>query len=283
MKRVILTADDFGLSEAVNEGIERAHRDGVLTSASLMVAGDAADDAVRRARRLPNLAVGLHLVLVEGRAAARPAAIPDLIDAEGQFIRTQIRAGFSYAFRQKLRRQLAGEVRAQFEAFAATGLRLDHADAHKHMHLHPLVGRLLIGIGRGFGLRAVRIPNEPPAVLAACGHRPGVADRLLAAWSTVLRRQARAAGMVTNDHAFGIAWSGHVTLDRLAALIPVLPAGASEIYFHPAGRRDSLLDRLMPAYEHEAELAALTSPVLADGLRVAGVTTTSYGELVAAG
>ena len=283
MRRVILTADDFGLSEAVNEGIERAHREGALTATSLMVAGAAAKDAVRRARRLPGLAVGLHLVLVEGRAASGQGAVPDLVDGDGQFAHSQVRAAFGYAARPVLRRQLAREVRAQFEAFAATGLGLDHADAHKHMHLHPLVGRLMIGIGREFGLRAVRIPHEPPATLAACGHRAGLGDPLLAAWSAVLRRQAHAAGMVTNDHAFGVAWSGHMTAARLATLIPRLPPGLSEIYFHPAARRDPLLERLMPTYEHEAELQALTGAGLRDGLASAGVGLTSYGAVVAGG
>src|SRR5271168_3188458 len=133
MKRVILTADDFGLSEAVNEGIERAHRDGVLTSASLMVAGPAAADAVRRARALPGLRVGLHLVVIEGPAVLPPAEIPDLVDPAGRFPSNQLGLGIAYCLRPRVRRQLAAEIRAQFAAFAATGLALDHADARKHM------------------------------------------------------------------------------------------------------------------------------------------------------
>ncbi len=159
--------------------------------------------------------------------------------------------------RPHVRRQLAAEIRAQFAAFAATGLVLDHANAHKHMHLHPTVGRLLIDIGRDFGLPSVRIPAEPPAVLAACGMRVGLGDRALYHWTGLLRRQARAAGLATNDHCFGLAWSGHMTTDRVRRLLAALPDGVSEIYFHPATASDATLRRLMPDYEHAAELATL--------------------------
>ena len=253
----ILTADDFGLTEAVNEGVERAHRLGVLTSASLMVAGAAAQDAVKRAKTMARLRVGLHLVVIEGPSELRDALITD---DTGQFPSEQMRLGIDYFFRPRVRRALAAEIRAQFAAFAATGLTLSHADAHKHMHLHPTVGRMMIEIGREFGLTAIRIPAEPAAVMAACGVPDTHGARALHAWSRVLRRQARRAGLATNDAAFGIAWSGHMTEERLLRLIPRLPPGCNEIYFHPAATRDVTLERLMPGYEHEAELAALLSP-----------------------
>jgi hopanoid biosynthesis associated protein HpnK len=257
MKTVTFTADDFGLSEAVNEGIERAHRDGILQAASLMVAAPAAADAVRRARANPSLRVGLHLVVIEGPSALPAAAIPDLVDAAGQFPSDQLALGLNYFFRPGIRRQLLAEIRAQFAAFAATGLTLDHANAHKHMHLHPTVGAMLLRAGTEHGLRRIRIPAEPPAVLARCGTAAGLGDQLLYRWTGLLRRQARAAGVVTNDHCFGLAWSGHMTADRVRRLLSHLPDGDSEIYFHPAAGRDAVLDRLMPTYEHQAELAAL--------------------------
>ncbi len=266
MKRVVLTADDFGMSEAVNEGIERAHRDGVLTSASLMVAGGAVEDAVRRARRLPTLRVGLHLVVIEGPAVLAPTAIPDLVDGGGTFPSDQLGLGVRYFFRPGVRRQLAAEIRAQFAAFAATGLVLHHADAHKHMHLHPTVGRMMLRIGREFGLRAVRIPAEP-------------GGGLLRRWSGVLRRQARAAGMVTNDAVFGLADSGHMTEARVLRILDVLPDGVSEIYFHPAAGRDAVIDATMPEYEHEAELAALLSPAVRARLAAVGAVRCGYGDL----
>lgn len=264
-RRVLFSADDFGLSEAVNEGIERAHRDGVLSTASLMVAGAAAADAVRRARRLPDLRVGLHLVVIEGPAASPPGAIPGLVDAGGAFPSDQLRLGVDYFFRPAVRRRLRREIAAQFDAFAATGLPLDHANAHKHMHLHPTVGALLIRTGRAFGLRHVRVPAEPPL--------PGLpGNPVLRRWTRLLRQQVRSAGMLTTDHCFGLGWSGGMTPARVRAILANLPSGTSEIYFHPAARRDALLDRLMPGYDHEAELAALLDPATAAALGERGAT-----------
>lgn len=257
MTQITFTADDFGLSEGVNEAVERAHRDGILNAASLMVGGPAASDAVRRARMLPSLRVGLHLVVIEGPAVLPVSAIPDLVDAQGQFPPDQLRLGMNYFLRPRIRRQLAAEIRAQFAAFAATGLVLGHADAHKHMQLHPTVARLMIDIGREFGLRAVRVPAEPPAVLARCGTRVGLGGHALYQWTRLLRRRVRAAGLTTTDHCFGIAWSGRMTADRVRRLMAELPDGVSEVYLHPAVARDASLQRLMPRYEHDAELAAL--------------------------
>ena len=275
-KRVIFTADDFGLSEAVNESIERACRDGLLTTASLMIAGQAAGDAVRRARTLPQLRVGLHVVVVEG-ASVRPSAVKGLVDAAGDFPSDQFGVSLDYYFRPKKRRQLASEIRSQFSAFAKTGLRLDHANAHKHMHMHPTVGRLMVNIGREFKLPAMRIPFEPAGPLARAGTRVGLGGRALNFWSDLLRYRATRAGMQVNDNVFGIAWSGHMTEDRLLRLAPHLPAGLNEIYFHPASHRDARLNHLMPDYEHEAELATLLSPALRAALDAAGVERTTYG------
>ncbi len=264
MKRVLFSADDFGLSLAVNEGIERAHRDGVLSTASLMVAGPAAGDAVTRARRLPGLRVGLHLVTIEGPPALPRDQIPALLDQDGSFPSDQLRLGLRYAFHPTARQQLAREIAAQFDAFAATGLHLDHANAHKHMHLHPVVGRMLIRAGLRHELRALRVPSEPTGPLGETGT---ASNGALRRWTRLLRHQARRAGLAVNDHCFGLAWSGHMTTSRIRHLLTQLPDGFSEIYFHPASGRDQILDHLMPGYEHEAELATLCDPDLPDLMR----------------
>jgi chitin disaccharide deacetylase len=268
-KTLITVADDFGLSPLVNEAVEQAAREGILRCASLMVAAAAAADAVTRATAMGGaLRVGLHLVLVEGAATLPPAQIPDLVDNSGEFPSDQVAMGFRYAFSAKIRHQLAAEIRAQFEAFRATGLELDHANAHKHMHLHPVVGRLLIDIGREYGLRAVRVPAEPPT--------PGVpralGDRALFAWSSVLRRQARRAGMVTNDAILGLGASGHMTPALVQSLVDRLPPGVTELYFHPATGQDETLRRNMPLYEHEAELQALLQTRVPADVRLASYT-----------
>ncbi len=251
---MIVSADDFGLSVEINEAVEQAHRRGILTTASLMVAGPAAADAVRRARALPGLGVGLHLVVVEG------AAVLPTSGTDGIFGGDQLRLGLDYFFNLGARRRLWAEIEAQYRAFAATGLRLDHGNAHKHMHLHPTVGRMLIEAGRGHGLRALRIPAEPPSLMRACGVAQGPGARAMYRWCRVLRGQARGAGLRTNDWVLGLAWSGHMTREALLRAAPYLPAGLGEIYLHPATGQNARLAGLMPGYEQEAELAALLDP-----------------------
>jgi hopanoid biosynthesis associated protein HpnK len=271
MQSVIFSADDFGLTESVNEAVEQAHTKGVLNQASLMVAAPAAADAVRRSKNLPGLDVGLHLVLVDGNSVLGHERLPHITGADGRFPRNQAVLGAKYFFSAAARREVAAEIRAQFAAYAATGLCLHHADAHKHMHLHPTVGRLMIEIGREFGLARLRVPAEPPDVLKACGEGPSLADYALYHWTSVLRAQARRAGLTATDQVFGVGWSGQMTAARVTRLLRNLPAGASEIYFHPASRRDEVLKSLMPGYEHEAELETLL------GLRTAEVLRESRG------
>lgn len=279
MRRLIVTADDFGCDVAVNEAVEKAHRDGILTSASLMVGAPAAADAIVRARRLPGLRVGLHLVLIDGEPVLPPRDIPALVVRDGSFDGNQMRAGVRYFFSPGARRQLAAEIRAQFEAFRRTGLALDHVDAHKHMHVHPTVARLLLEIGREYGMRAVRQPLEPLAVLrrVSPGERFGLP--FYAPAVALLRYRLRRAGLGYNDHAFGIAWSGGLTEERLLALLPCLPPGTSEIYCHPASRTTPALAAAMPGYRHADELAALTSPAVRRRIAELGIALSAFGDI----
>lgn len=269
MKRVIVTSDDFGAAREVNAAVERAHREGVLSCASLMVTGAAAEDAVARARLLPRLGVGLHLVLVEGVPALPPELLPDLVGADGRFRTDMARLGAAMFFKPAARAQLAAEIEAQFEAFARTGLALDHVNAHKHFHLHPTIAGLVIAIGRRFGMKAVRAPVEPFAPLAAVERvRLGFEARVAGLWARLLRRRLRRAGLLVPDQVFGLAWSGAVTPDRLAALLPHLPDGLTEIYAHPA--TDDAYPGHYPGYRYEAELAALLDPRVVAGVAALG-------------
>lgn len=239
MRRLIVTADDFGADEAVNEAVESAHVDGILTAASLMVAGHAAEDAVERARRLPKLGVGLHIVLVEGRPVLPPEQVPDLVGEYGCFRTNMVRSGIDIFFRPAVRRQLAAEIEAQFAAFAKTGLPLDHVNAHKHFHLHPTIAGLILSIGRRYGMRAVRTPVEPAGIIHAIEpRRTAGVDRIAHFYARAARGQMREAGLLVPDQVFGLAWSGAMTRKRVSALVDRLPAGLSEIYCHPATRDD---------------------------------------------
>jgi hopanoid biosynthesis associated protein HpnK len=278
-RRLIVCADDFGRDVAINEAVERAYQGGILTCASLMVAAPEAADAVARARRLPGLRVGLHLVLIDGAAVLPPDAIRGLVDADGRFTDSELGAGLRYFFAPVIRRRLAAEIRAQFEAFRATGLTLDHVNAHRHLHLHPTVARLVVAIGRDYGMRAVRLPAEPVAVLRSAFPGEHYRAPLYGPAITALRRRLARAGVLTNDHVFGIAWSGAMVEARLLRLLPLLPTGVSEIYCHPATRTTAALAAAMPGYRHAEELAALTSNAVRQRVAELGIRLVAYGDL----
>ena len=276
--RLIVTADDFGLSREVNEAVEIAHRDGILSAASLMVGGPAARDAVARLRRLPNLRVGLHLVLVEGDPVLPGARIPDLVGADGRLRTDMVRLAVAIATRAKVRHQVAEEIEAQFGAFAAIGRPLDHVNAHKHFHLHPIIADLVFAAGRRFGLRAVRVPREPADVLRCAGGR-GSSAPIEALMARRLRRRADRAGLVSADAVLGLAWSGAMTAARLAALLRVRPPGVVEIYTHPA--TSDAFAGCAPGYGYRQELAALCDPLCRE--IVGSVAATGgYADIVAA-
>jgi hopanoid biosynthesis associated protein HpnK len=281
-RRLIVCADDFGRDVAINEAVEQAHRDGILTCASLMVAAPAAADAVARARRLSGLRVGLHLVLIDGRAVLPPGEIAGLVDPGGHFTDSQLGAGLRYFLAPGIRRQLATEIRAQFEAFRATGLTLDHVNAHQHLHLHPTVARLVVAIGCEYGMRAVRLPAEPAAVLRRAFPGERYRTAFYGPAIAALRRRLGRAGLVASDQVFGIAWSGAMVEARLLGLLPHLPLGTSEIYGHPATCTNPALAAAMPSYRHEEELAALTSGAVRRRIAELGISLVAYGDLTPA-
>jgi chitin disaccharide deacetylase len=273
LKKLIVTADDFGAAVEVNQAVQRAHQGGILSAASLMVAAPAANDAVQHARAMPSLRVGLHLVLVDGKPMLPAAAVPDLVDKSGNFRNDMARAGAAMFFLPKVRAQLAAEIEAQFAAFEATGLRLDHVNAHKHFHLHPTIAALIVKLGRKHGVRGARVPLEPQDVLGRIETRKASAVvALTTPFARRLRSRFRRAGIGAPDQVFGLAWSGAMTTARLAGLIEHLPDGLSEIYMHPA---IGPYPGSAPGYLYSEELAALTDPglpglIAARGIRMGG-------------
>ncbi|HTV97358.1 MAG TPA: hopanoid biosynthesis-associated protein HpnK [Steroidobacteraceae bacterium] len=280
VRRLIVTADDFGAALQVNEAVEAAHRNGVLTAASLMVSAAAAADAIARARRLPALRVGLHLVLVEGRPTLPARSLSRLVDCTGMLRSDMAALGALIAASRTARAQLAAEITAQFEAFGATGLALDHCNAHKHFHLHPVIAGMIVGIGRRFGLRAARVPLEPAALLRKVEPRtPRMAALALLPWALLLRRRFRAAGLTTCDRVLGLRWSGCMSRQRLGGLISNLPAGLSEIYLHPA---TGPYEGCAPGYHYREELQALTAPEVLAACRGGGFELGGFADFAAA-
>jgi hopanoid biosynthesis associated protein HpnK len=283
LKRLIVTGDDFGASIAVNAAIEQAHRTGILNTASLMVSGAAAGDAIRRARALPDLKVGLHLVLVRGRATLPTAEIPDLADDKGNLPTALFGAGLRFYFSPRMRRQLAAEIRAQFERFRDTGLTLDHVNAHNHMHLHPTVLDLVLSIGKDYGLRAVRLPHEPFLSSWRAAHdgllRRLANDLLLRPLIAQHRRRLARGGIARNDYVFGMNDTGAMVRERLLGILAELPEGVSEIYCHPATGPRMETEPLAAGYRFTEELDALTDQAVAGALARMGIERTAFGAL----
>jgi hopanoid biosynthesis associated protein HpnK len=287
LRRLIVTADDFGLSIPVNQAIEQAHREGILTTTSLMVGAPCADDAVQRARRNPDLRVGLHLVVVRGQAVLPPVALPDITDAGGRLDDNLVRAGIRYFFLPRCRAQLEAEVRAQFQAYRDTDLPLDHVNGHNHMHLHPTVFSLLLRLGPGFGMAAVRLPREPlrPFLAGGQDRLPArLASRLfLAPWVFLLAMRLVRAKIRCNDHLFGLFDTGRMSAERVLALLPQLPEGVSEMYFHPAADGAGARPLADPA-ACMTELQTLISVEVRARLEALGIVPSTFsGPLAAPG
>jgi hopanoid biosynthesis associated protein HpnK len=285
-RRLIVTGDDFGAAPEVNAGVERAHRDGILTGASLMVTGASAESAVALARRVPHLAVGLHLVLAQGRPAASPAEVPGLVTRAGVFRDRPVAAGLRYAWEAVARAgrgELRREVEAQLDAFAATGLELAHVDGHLNMHLHPMVLPILVELAPRFGIRAVRVTRESLGAALRHDRRrafrkvfEGATFHALAAWAAP---RLAAAGIATADRVYGMHQTGHVDERYVLRVVAGLPPGVSELYCHPAEGQAPALASHQRGYDHTGEVAALVSARVRAALAARGVTLATYRDI----
>ena len=242
-----------------------------------MVGAAAAADAVERARRLPTLRVGLHVVLVDGDPVSDRAHISGLVDRNGYLRNDLARYGVALALSHAARRQAEQEIAAQFAAFRATDLPLDHVNAHRHFHLHPFVAAAIMRIGRRCGMRALRVPVEPWRIVADIDPQtPRQIGRVTGPWTAWLRRHARRAGLTTADAVFGLAWSGAMTATRLAAIAGRLPPGIVEIYLHPAVRNN--FAGAAPGYRYKEEFAALCDAGCIAAVKRSGYALGGYAD-----
>jgi len=270
-RRLIVNADDFGRSHSINQAVVRAHREGILTSASLMVNGEAADEAIGLARQNPRLGVGLHVSLVCGTSALPPAAIPGLVDAGGHFSNHSAASGIRYFFRPGLRPQLEREIEAQVERFRVTGLPLDHVNGHLHFHLHPVIFGVLMRRAHDWGITHFRLTSDsfrlnlrlaPGKLLYRASH--ALIFGLLAPRArSVLRRR----GIKHTTRVFGLLQNARVDEAFVTRLIPRLPPGDSELYSHPS------LD------EFKNEFEALISPRIRSLVQEHNVMLIRYQDL----
>jgi len=233
-----------------------------------MVGAPALDDAIERARRLPSLAVGLHVVVVHGRPVLPPEHISKIVGSDGRFFTDLVGAGVGFFFRPGAARQLEAEIRAQFERFVATGLTLDHVNAQSHMHVHPTVFKVILKVGRDFGMRTIRIPLEPHG-----------GTRTIGPWVALMRARARRQGVSSNDYVYGVNDVGAMNEARVLRMLDGLPDGATELFFHPATGPFAGADAGTERFQWKQELDALTSPAVKEALSRNGIESVTYSAL----
>ncbi len=283
LRRVIFTADDFGLAPALNAAVAQAHGHGLLRCAALMVTGPYAAQAIAMARDLPGLCLGVHLTLIQGRAVLPRRHLPHLTDFQGNFSSNPVTTGWRYFFQNRLLPEIRRELAAQIEAALTAGLSIRHLNSHLNLHLHPKILPVVAELAREYGIPAVRLAREDwRATLALAPDRPvsKVVQGLIFAWlSRRARRLVRAAGLQANDHLFGLLNDGRMTEPYLMGLIPRLKSGVTEIYCHPGLYPDPELDRWAPHYRRREEFAALVSSDLKAALAASGVEVGDYCDL----
>ncbi len=270
-RRLIVNADDFGRSRSINQAVIRAHREGILTTASLMVNGDAFDEAVELAKQNPTLGVGLHLTLICGKATCGRMEIPDLVNPAGEFSSSPVMAGTRYFFDRSLRLQLAREIGAQFAKFQVTGLPLDHVNGHLNMHLHPTVFELLASRSLEWGIRHMRVTDDPFALNRRLA---GGKWFYRASHAFIFGRLSRRARRILvrsdirfTDHVFGLLQNARVDEAFILKLLNVLPRGESELYSHPS----------LDEFRHEFD--ALVSPRVKAQVQQLGIQLVRYQDL----
>jgi len=278
MKKVIITADDFGLCSEVNRAVIESHQKGFLTCASLMIAAKAADEAVALARQNPDLKVGLHLVLVEGYSILPQKEIPDLVDNERRFSNHLVRMSFRYFFSRKVREQIAKECEAQIEAFLATGLKIDHLNTHNHLHIHPTILKILLPLVKKYNIPAMRLPKQRLSMLRFSQCLEGIAAF---PWVWNMKRALKKAHILHNDEIFGLYETGAMVEGVWLQALAEVREGVTEIYCHPAVQKSPILIETMPHYHHREEFEALLSSNVQKKFDEVGVKRISFGEIEA--
>jgi hopanoid biosynthesis associated protein HpnK len=280
--RLIINADDFGVSEEVNEAVIRGYKEGVLTSTSLMVTGPAFEQAVKLARENPGLSIGIHLVTVVGKSVLPHSEIPHLVDREGNFSNNPTAAGLKYYFSPPARRELRKELAAQFEKFHSTGIPLSHIDGHLHLHVHPVIFRAALELGARYGTRRMRVPEEERR-LALEFDSTGVVQKtihtlLFGGLARYMKKELKARGFLFPDRVYGNLQSGRMSQRYFLYALENLSADTSEIYFHPAVYAD---ERLLDHHERQCsiEFEALTSDSVKQKVQELGIKLTNYFEI----
>ncbi|HEV3305441.1 MAG TPA: ChbG/HpnK family deacetylase [Candidatus Sulfotelmatobacter sp.] len=291
MRRLIINADDFGLTAGVNRAIVEAHTRGIVTSSTLMATGPAFEDAVRLAKQSPDLSIGCHALLIDGEPVLNSARMPTITSHNAGT--TRFRDGLkSFAARALTGRldpdEVEAETTAQIRKIQSAGLTVSHVDSHKHTHLFPAVLRPLLRAALACGVGAVRNPFGPrkPLKSSALLVRPNLWTRyaevrVLRALAGRFREAVQREGMVTPDGTLGIVVTGALDAKLFRAIAAIIPDGTWEFVCHP-GYNDSDLQQANTRLREsrETELQVLTLPAARQLLEDQGIRLISYHELV---
>lgn len=276
-KQVIINADDFGLSPGINSAVIQAHREGVLTSASLMVAGEAFKEAVELARATPTLAVGLHLVVSDGQAVLPRKDIPHLVDGNGRFRGIPLQVGLLYGFSRTAQAELRREMAAQFERFTATGLPLSHVDGHQHLHIHPMVFNRLLPLAEYFGAQGLRLPVDRLGQALRYDHRQAMVK---ITWAITLGLVCRWCRSRLRDHSlsvpqqvYGLMQTGQMHKDYVVKVLRQLRKPTTELFFHPSTTMQN------PFGPNPGDLETLLSPDMRQVIEEQGLQLATYPTL----
>ena len=257
--RLILNADDFGLTRGINRAIAELHAAGALHSATLMAGGAAFDDAIRIAQAHPALGVGCHVVLTDGVPVSRPETIPTLLGPDGKSFRPSLRDFFVAAVAGRISEdEIAREATAQIERIQRNGVAVTHLDTHKHTHILPRVARPLLAVAERAGIRAIRNPFEPPWSVAL-GRSPMLRRLQLRSLRHLRPRfmalpQIQSGSVVTTEGTLGISATGQLNTTTLRAMLDAMPGGLWEMVCHPGyndGDLDAITTRLRSTREVE--------------------------------
>ncbi len=256
MKTLIINADDFGFTRDVNAGIVHAHREGVLTSTTLMANGGAFDDAVRLAHETPSLDVGCHLVLIQGRALTTGQAFPE---TPRDVLMGMLRGGFD----------VSAEFRAQIQKLIDAGVQVTHLDSHKHTHIMPSVFRTVVRLAQEFQIPYVRLPFDRTAPYLG---------RLCSVLDPRYRKFAMRRNVRMTDHFLGYRLTGTLNEETLQTALSGLQKGTTEFMCHP-GFLDSELQAASTRLKDSRvrELEALVSPRIRRFIDEAGVRLATFG------
>lgn len=288
-RRLIVNADDFGLTTGVNRAVLDGHTHGIITSATLMANGAAFASAVEMARRAPRLGVGVHVNLLQGAPVSAPDRVGSLVDGGGRFNRTATDLALALLMGKVDRRELEVEVRAQIERVVESGVRVTHIDGHKHAHLIPSVFEIVTRLAREYGIRAVRCARESrPHLLLSIREAGPSASKVAAQWlvgrglSALARWNVRRLGrdLATPPRIIGVTQTGFLTAEIVQRLLESLGEEVTELMCHP-GYVDKELDAVTTRLRasREQELAALTDAAICEYIDREGIELITYEEL----